>query len=209
MLAMLPMLIVIGLVAQGLSPLKIVVSLGFGAAMLLLLWVGQETSRKPVLWGGLFAILWILLLGAVVGWFFVERGEPKRLLVPLEFEQEEERADDRPEKRPAEEAIVPAVYDLAKLTPAQARRLHGRKVTFQVVVDTDGYREGQHDIYGVAGDKDVERSLYVPAGLELDDEATVEAVLVVIEHAPAVHGNTAFVGFTEYRLYFRGEGRQM
>jgi hypothetical protein len=109
-------------------------------------------------------------------------------------------AGERGDQPANHEAIIRSVYDLAKLTPAQARRLHGRRATFRIALDTDAYREGQHDIYGCISDETIERSLFVPAGVEIDNQATVEALLCVIEHTPAVIGNTFFMGFTEYRL---------
>lgn len=71
---------------------------------------------------------------------------------------------------------------------------------FRVVLEDNGLRVGEHDIYGCVCKGDIERSVYLAAGENREGTIVVEGVLHVIEFAPHVIGNTTFVGFTEYRL---------
>jgi hypothetical protein len=79
-LAMLGGLILFGLAAQGLSPTKFLVSIGFGSEVLLLTWLWDITLRqKPRpptawqrVWGWVVFVAWLAVLAGVV-WYYAGR----------------------------------------------------------------------------------------------------------------------------------------
>jgi hypothetical protein len=92
------------------------------------------------------------------------------------------------------------VYDFARLAPAIAGLLDGKRARFRVAHDSPPSERVGCVCYGCATPDDMERTLFLRGGEADRGGLEVEAVLRVIHHPPAVCGKTAFVGFTEYRL---------
>jgi hypothetical protein len=108
---------------------------------------------------------------------------------------------ERRQTRPGHEKLV-RLPDLGKLTLEQAWRLDGVRTKFCVVLMDNGYRVGEHDIYGcVSRDDEIERTVCLAAGPEKKGVQLVEGMLRVLQHRARVIGQTGFVGFTECRLY--------
>jgi hypothetical protein len=86
---------------------------------------------------------------------------------------------------------------LARLTPAKAWALHGRRALFLSALDST---EGEHDgltLYDCAGpDDDVLRSVRLLPDQEIDDDMIVEGIFRVV--IPEPRGQ--FLGFVELRL---------
>jgi uncharacterized membrane protein len=97
---MLGMLILMGLVAQGLTLIGMLVSLGFGAGMLMIGWLWQpilrerETGvpqpRKERIRQAIVVVVWLAVMAALLTWFFVDRAARRRQLIPLEVQPEGE-----------------------------------------------------------------------------------------------------------------------
>jgi hypothetical protein len=78
-LALLGALVVVGLAAQGLTLWQSLVSIGFGAGVLLLAWLWQLTlrrartapppSRGQRVWNAVVFLAWLLALAAVAWWY--------------------------------------------------------------------------------------------------------------------------------------------
>ena len=111
-------------------------------------------------------------------------------------------ASDTParEQPPTSNVEIDLPCEFVSLKLEQARQLQGRFATFRVSLNSPGDREGKFDVYACEGDGDIERSLWMMPDEEAEDEMTVKAVLLVIEHAPRVIGNVSFEGFLEFRL---------
>jgi hypothetical protein len=84
-----------------------------------------------------------------------------------------------------------AFYVLADLTPAEARRLDGRRARFRVSLDS----EGEDNAYDCLAPDGLHASVFLLTGEEADD-MTVEATLVIIDHPPGF----GFPPLREYRL---------
>jgi hypothetical protein len=77
-LAMLGGLVLFGLAAQGLSLMKFLVSIGFGAAVLLLTWLWDITLRQEPrpqtawrrAWGMAVFLGWLTTVAAVIWWYW-------------------------------------------------------------------------------------------------------------------------------------------
>jgi hypothetical protein len=103
--------------------------------------------------------------------------------------------------RPLSKDQLAGPHTLASLPLHQARQLHGQRATYRVVLDSPGDPEGEHDVYVCKGAGNIERTLWLPADEETEDEMVVEAVLLVIEHKEKITATgERFEGFTEYRL---------
>jgi hypothetical protein len=88
------------------------------------------------------------------------------------------------------------VHDLAALTPAEAEHLAGRRVLYQVRLDSlPGGPQGWTDYDCVSPDATA-RTVRLYPGQEIADEMIVEADLQELRHDPA----PGFPGFTEFRL---------
>jgi hypothetical protein len=107
-------------------------------------------------------------------------------------------------KPPSMETII-QLPDLGNLTLEQARRLDGVRTLYSVVLKVNGYRvTDDYDEYGCySRDMEIERSVWFRAGDDKEGVVLVEGVLRVLQHPPRVIGQTAFVGFTEFRLIVR------
>jgi hypothetical protein len=87
-----------------------------------------------------------------------------------------------------------AFYVLADLTPAEARRLEGKRARFRVALDSlEDVATHSFDCAAPAG---LHASVYMRPGQEPADEMTVEARLWVIDFPPGF----GLPGFREYRL---------
>jgi hypothetical protein len=82
-------------------------------------------------------------------------------------------------------------YDLATLTPADARSLVGKRARFRVVLDSTG-----DDSFDCVAPDGLHATVYLVPDQEVADEMVVEARLVIIDH-PASFG---FAALREYRL---------
>jgi hypothetical protein len=86
-----------------------------------------------------------------------------------------------------------AVYFLADLTPADARRLDGRRARFRVSLDSTQ----DNNCFDCVAPGGLHASVCLVAGQEAaDDDMTVEATLVIIDHPPGF----GFPALREYRL---------
>jgi hypothetical protein len=83
-LALLGAVIVLGLTANGLTLLQSLVSLGFGAGVLLIAWAWQWTLRQSEIappltgrqraWNAAVFVVWLAVVGALAWWFMVAGG---------------------------------------------------------------------------------------------------------------------------------------
>jgi hypothetical protein len=80
---------------------------------------------------------------------------------------------------------------LETLTPAEARRLEGKRARFRVTLDSTG-----DDSFDVLAPLGLHATVYLAPDQEPADEMTVVARLVIIDH-PASWG---FAALREYRL---------
>jgi len=107
-----------------------------------------------------------------------------------------------PDGPPRPTARTERTHDFARLTATEAEQLKGKLARFRIVLDS---REWEHDglmVYDCKSVDRIRRSVFFARGQDTeDDELTVEAVLRIIDHAPAVGvDGTQFEGFREYRL---------
>ena len=107
-----------------------------------------------------------------------------------------------PEGPPRPTARTERTHDFARLTASEAEGLQGRPGKYRIVLDS---REWEHDgcfVYDCQSADRIRRSVYFAPGQDTEeDELTVQAVLRIIDHAPAVGADgTRFEGFREYRL---------
>jgi hypothetical protein len=108
------------------------------------------------------------------------------LLLPLAF-----AAGDVPR---LECRVERAYYLLADLTPAEARRLEGKRARFRVVLDSlEDFATHSWDCQAPAG---MHATVFLRLGQEPADAMTVEAKLWVIEFPPGL----GFPPLREYRL---------
>jgi hypothetical protein len=85
------------------------------------------------------------------------------------------------------------VYYLADLTPADARRLDGRRARFRVALDS----AEDNNCFDCLAPPGLHASVCLLPGQEAaDDDMTVEATLVIIDHPPGF----GFPPLREYRL---------
>jgi hypothetical protein len=90
-------------------------------------------------------------------------------------------------------------YELATLTPAEARLLEGRRARYLVVRDSLPDWEGRYTSYDAVAPLDLCASVYFIR--ERDCDGIVEATLTIVEHrAWTTPDGTCFEAFTEYRL---------
>ncbi len=108
------------------------------------------------------------------------------------------------DKPPSMETII-QLPDLGNLTLEQAWRLDGVRTLYCVALKDNGYRvNDDYDEYGCESrDEETERTIRFRAGDDKAGVVLVEGVLRVLNHPPRVIGQTAFVGFTEFRLTVR------
>jgi hypothetical protein len=97
---------------------------------------------------------------------------------------------------PGASSAVAAVPDLARLTPAQAWALDGRRAMFLVELDSAPEEWRGLVLYDCLSPDAVLRSLRLCPGQDVVDDMVVEATLRVVVHEPS----GPFVGFVEYRL---------
>jgi hypothetical protein len=111
------------------------------------------------------------------------------------------RASEPRANPPTRETII-QLPDLGSLTLQQAWRLDGVRTLFCVQLKDNGYRvTDDFDEYGCESrDREIERSVWFCAGDDKEGVVLVEGVLRVLHHPARVIGQTAFVGFTEFRL---------
>jgi len=107
-----------------------------------------------------------------------------------------------PDGPPRPTARTERTHDFARLTASEAEHLQGKPARFRIVLDS---REWEHDgcfVYDCQSADRIRRSVYFARGQDTEeDELTVEAILRIIDHAPAVGlDGTQFEGFREYRL---------
>ncbi len=94
-----------------------------------------------------------------------------------------------------------AVYDFARLNPAAAAALEGKKSRFLVVLDSPADARLGQVCYDCATPDDSERTLYLKPGQWVEDEMVVEARLTVLHYPRRERSDGAsFPAFTEYRL---------
>src|SRR5215813_406456 len=105
-------------------------------------------------------------------------------------------------QRSEPDASAERAHDFAKLTASEAEHLQGKPARYRIVLDS---REWEHDglmVYDCKSIDRIRRSVCFALGQDTEeDELTVEAVLRIIDHAPAVGADgMQFEGFREYRL---------
>jgi hypothetical protein len=85
-------------------------------------------------------------------------------------------------------------HDLARLTPADARSLAGKRARYRVVLDSlEDFATHSFDCVAPEG---LHATVFLLADQEAADEMTVEARLVIIDYPAAV----GFAALREYRL---------
>jgi hypothetical protein len=72
--------------------------------------------------------------------------------------------------RPLSKDQLAGPHTLATLPLHQARQLHGQRATYRVVLDRPGDPEGEHVVSVCKGAGNIERTLWLPADEETEDE---------------------------------------
>jgi hypothetical protein len=91
---------------------------------------------------------------------------------------------------------VQRTYTLEALTPADAARLQGKRARFAIALDSLPEEAGGYTAYDCLAPPGLAAGVWLCPGQEAQDEMTVEALLVIVNHRAA----WGFPALTEYRL---------